>query len=608
MLIEPNSTLYLCFGVPLNPTYDGTLTFANATEQFNYFQGQALFGAMTELSYQRYDDGAITVEMPINHLYGCNYMVFRNIEFSNRWFYAFVNKVEYISNDVTKIYYTIDILQTWMFDWEFGNCFIDREHVNDDSIGANTLPEPFTVGNLVLNSQRNVFEYSSYALVISGYCSIYFATDGSGNFNTNNPRVWLEEEFGTVGQTPFVVEGNTISNIIHTYIPFTTDLEKEVAVKYMSSLLEGDFFDSFNKLVTNVTVVPLIHSGDEILGANEIYTDIHYNGYRRTRTCSGYGEIQSTISLIDPDFYYPTCKKLYTEQFMKVKLSGINGCGEILHQDSVLLNETVGGYVSTPVQIQGGVYNGCGYRLMFKDKDSENFGRALCLDSGSIVESPFTASNRPQVIGNMILTALTSAIKSFSTMSVSQMPVGNVEGEQSTSLMPYNPTIAAMNDTPPVVHPMQLDSFGNEAMFGAKNAIGYGLPILAKVLGIRGSGLPKTPMAQSYALDTLDNTWSYYYELYTPNKKDLISIDNYLNTFGYASNRIGKPNTNTRERWNYVKLKWCNFSRANMSADVIAQVKAIFERGVFLWHGAENVNNYVNVNGTPKKNEVNNNA
>ena len=148
----------------------------------------------------------------------------------------------------------------------------------------------------------------------------------------------------------------------------------------------------------------------------------------------------------------------------------------------------------------------------------------------------------------------------------------------------------------------------DSAWFAAKNIVGYGLPIIAKVMGIKGRGIPATPSADSYMIDTLNDVWNFYYEVYTPNKKDLISIDVYLNTFGYASNRVGKPNTNNRERWNYVKLKWCNFSRANMSADVIAQVKSIFERGVFLWHGAENVNNYVNQNGTPKKNEVIDNA
>lgn len=609
MYVEPNTVVKLLFGVPLNPTYEGTLTFNSRQEQYNYFNSKNPI-PLAQYSYQRYEDGVICVEVPIARLYTCDYMMFQNNQYNeDRWFYAFVTNVEYVSETTTNVYYTIDVMQTWLLgqDWEFDNCFIEREHVNDDSIGSNTLPEPFEVGNMVLNKHGNVNNYNEYGLVISSYANIYFETNSSGEYiNTVLGRVYIETDIGgTLVSTPFVKRENTVSNLSYTYIPFTTDIEQSLAVFWLRQLLRGDFWNSFNKYVVSVTVVPKAHVGEIYDGTVEDVGDF----YGRTRTCVGYGSIDGTIPLMSNDYYNPRCKKLFTEQFMKVKLCGINGIDAVLPFDSLTISDK-NNELKIPVVIEGGIYNGCGYRAKPIGKNSTYAGRALSIDTGAITETSFTASDRIGVLGNTFLSALTSAVKSTGGSSISFSSKENpyYEKSQISAMKSYNPTYAATMGMPYELNGQALrksNQFLHDTQLKMSEGSSGLVSVIERLYGINSSSMPKVPSSDSYVIDQLNGTWTFYYELYTPNKKDMRNIDVYLNTFGYASNRVGKPNYNTREKWNYVKTKWCNLKDSRCPTDALVAIKNIVNNGIMFWHNEENVNNYVNSGGYPIANEVN---
>ena len=54
--------------------------------------------------------------------------MFQNTEFNSKWFYAFITKIEYIQKNLTRIYFDIDIFQTWHFDVTWKPSFVVREH------------------------------------------------------------------------------------------------------------------------------------------------------------------------------------------------------------------------------------------------------------------------------------------------------------------------------------------------------------------------------------------------------------------------------------------------------------------------------------------------
>ena len=77
----------------------------------------------------------------------CNYMAMENPTYSNKWFFAFIDKVQYINNNTTRIYYTIDVWSTWRDYITYTDTFVVREHVSDDTIGLHTVPENLELGD-----------------------------------------------------------------------------------------------------------------------------------------------------------------------------------------------------------------------------------------------------------------------------------------------------------------------------------------------------------------------------------------------------------------------------------------------------------------------------
>ena len=144
-----NITKVYLLSVPLEDDYKDTLYFANATAQHTYFAGQVV-KSYTDFSYQR-KDNVIRVPAQVDTIRNCNYVMYQNTAYSNKWFYAFIERMEYIDDGRTDIYIATDVLQTWMFEMDFKSSFIEREHVNDDTFGLHTIPESLETGDYVCN-------------------------------------------------------------------------------------------------------------------------------------------------------------------------------------------------------------------------------------------------------------------------------------------------------------------------------------------------------------------------------------------------------------------------------------------------------------------------
>lgn len=82
-----------------------------------------------------------------------NYIAFQNTDYSNKWFFAWIDDVIYKGNKNTEITFTVDAWSTWYDKWQKKTCFINRQHVNDDTIGLHTIPENLDVGDVV--QERN---------------------------------------------------------------------------------------------------------------------------------------------------------------------------------------------------------------------------------------------------------------------------------------------------------------------------------------------------------------------------------------------------------------------------------------------------------------------
>ena len=153
MYIQPDSTIWLIKDIPLNKDYTDTLWFDSASVQFDWFSrySQTRRRVLEDYSYQRVNKNKIRVGIKADLLYDYNYMMFLNSAYGYKWFYAFVNSVNYINDNTTELEYEIDVMQTWLFEAELGESYVVREHEASDVAGLNILPEPLTVTNYVCN-------------------------------------------------------------------------------------------------------------------------------------------------------------------------------------------------------------------------------------------------------------------------------------------------------------------------------------------------------------------------------------------------------------------------------------------------------------------------
>ena len=145
MYIQPSTEIHILQNIPLNKSYEHTVFYKDAETQATEFLKYEKY-MLTNYSYQRANLGTLRVELKYENLYNCNYLMFKNNAFEDKWFYAFITGVSYVSNDVSEIYYEIDVMQTWCYDYSFLKTFVDRQHSATDGLYENTQPEGLELG------------------------------------------------------------------------------------------------------------------------------------------------------------------------------------------------------------------------------------------------------------------------------------------------------------------------------------------------------------------------------------------------------------------------------------------------------------------------------
>lgn len=170
MAVTPSTDLIL-LKLPIELDDENQLTFASASAQAAYFQSLQKLVA-DKFTYQR-RESAIRYPAEIDSIIQYNYVMYKNKNYSNKWFYARIKNMEYINDGMTLISIEEDAFQTWQFDLIYNQCFVEREHVNDDTIGAHTIPENLELGEYVLNGSIINSDLST-AATESNTCYICF--------------------------------------------------------------------------------------------------------------------------------------------------------------------------------------------------------------------------------------------------------------------------------------------------------------------------------------------------------------------------------------------------------------------------------------------------
>lgn len=235
--------------------------FPTAAAQVAAFDGLAAKGvSATKFNYIKKDQ-AFRIEGNFARFEAFNYCRYQNRDFVNRqgnkkWYYAFIDRVEYIAQDIAMIYITTDYWQTYQFNITYYKSMIARGHVKvkDDTVGRWLQPEP--VGAPA--DYEKEIEIFSAGDSWAPYWSILSVSRPPGAGETG----WVYGGYGKMdsmtGQyAGFIYDHNVIQKIIDAYAG-TTDRRQDIigfrCVPYWV----------YSKLKNTGWIVPITVNGVEI--------------------------------------------------------------------------------------------------------------------------------------------------------------------------------------------------------------------------------------------------------------------------------------------------------------------------------------------------------
>ena len=534
-IITPQTDLVL-LQCPLEPDQQNQLTFSNATAQYNYFNGLPKI-PVDDFTYQR-KDGTIRFPAHIDDVRTYNYCMYRNDAYSNKWFYAFITNMEYANDGVTMIKIETDVWQTWQFDLTFKRSFVEREHTNNDAVGANILDEGLNVGKYVVNSFS---EYAYQSNPQDCYVVALVTELITGEWQTEP----VAQMVGGVPQGCFSIVldplGTNITNFVRAY----DGLSKANAIVSMYILPKKFYPDlaikSYVKWNDQHTVQE--YSFDYLLmprSTTAMTLGTYY--WDRNTTINGYVPKNNKLFCYPFNYLLVTNnngdeKEYYWEEFSSSQaqftFKGVPslGCDIRAIPSNYKATNLNGGYMWS---IEAGtlptVSWNSDYYLNWEAsqgiKSSYNASSKYVSDYGKAGEA--VASGKAQVNPSNILEGIARTLSSFGAVFKGIM--GEVSSGYSESLKPNENRGQSTGD---------LNYANSKTCF-----TGYKMSI-------------KAQQAQM--------------------------IDDYFSMYGYRTDRLKIPNITGRSNWNFVKTQICNVI-GNIPQGDIEQMKQIMNSGITFWH------------------------
>lgn len=540
MIINPSTIIKFYSGMPLDNTYTNTLFWSNKTNQTNFFHiNNPYYKVSANVStYQRINKGVCEVEVPADDLYDCNYMAFQNSNYGSKWFYAFVTSIEYVNNANSRVYYEIDVMQTYYFEAVLKESFVVREHSVTDNPGDNLLDEPVSVSNYVCGS-REEHIFDNFFLIL---CRARF-----------NPRQGESNEVPVVG-----TNGNLLNAVDFERYDLTdaTDIRNFQDMLYS---LQGDYG----------SIVLMYLYPRNLCGVRT------YNTENCTYELTVPPEIQYNVPRPvafynrnnQQDNYVPKNKKLlcYPYNYLCVDFGQVtnqyryeyfNRNGETGQAFFTIEGDLT---ASPEILLVPNYYNGSWY-----SQSKKNYDEQLRFTDLPKVAFPISTyeSWLAQDQTAMVVSAVGSVVGGLISGGVGAA-LGGIAGETLTTMM----VMGTANSI-----------FSNMTnMLSAKTH--------ANDMTNKWQGQPTGNTI--FAKEGIKFVFKKMQVEYNEAKK----LDDYFTKYGYVCNELKIPSRNNRPHWTYLQTDNCNIV-GEFPSDDIARMKSIYNKGITFWNYASEVGDY----------------
>ena len=534
-----NSKIWLVKNIKMDRQYTNVLSYTE--EQMLQLCQENLVAQADNYSFLR-PTGSIMAGFTYAQCLEANYIAFQNSDYSNKWFFAWIDDVIYKGDKNTEITFTIDAWSTWFDKWQKKVCFINRQHVNNDTIGLHTIPENLDVGEVI---QENITEDLAYGNDFGYWIAVasnWKIKDGSTGTEA------LESNKGTQN-SGITVYDNTVFGT-QLFFFHITDLSSfaDLVLLLLRTNVDRHIEDVENIFILPDVAIEQSKLTQHTASVGEQNFSFYTMGYDLTPKKFN-TEINKITSFSD---YTPKNNKCFVYPYNYLFVSNNQGSNNIYKYEDFNTEKCI-----------------------FENQFSIAIG-----GSGRIVPKNYkgmaTNDDEALALGKYPTCAWSSdAFTNWLTQNSVNMAVslgltaGAIAG-----------TIATGGATAPALAGAVMSVAGNIG-----NTIGqfYQASLLPNINGGQANG---------------DVIWACNRNIFSFRQmrvktEYLKIIDDYFTRFGYAIKSLAMPNITGRKYWNYVEIGASEeIGYGEVPSKFMDTINNACRRGVTIWHNHANVGNY----------------
>lgn len=535
-----NSKIILVKNINIDRQYTNVLSYTEA-QMLELCRSQGHLVAQAEnYSFLR-NTGSIMAGFTYAQCLQANYIAFQNPDYSNKWFFAWIDDVIYKGDINTEITFTVDAWSTWFDKWNKKVCFINRQHVNDDIIGVHTIPENLDIGEVVQESITEDVAYGNNTGYWIAVASNWKIKDGSVGNEIDKGRQY----------SGITVYDNTVFGTQLFFFHITSISSfKDLLLFITRTNYDGHIDD-----IENIFILPDVAIDENKLTQHtaKLISDENSFSYYTMAYDLAPQKFNTVINKITAfSDYTPKNNKCFVYPYNYLFVSNNNGSNNIYKYED-FNSET----------------------CIFENQFSMSLG-----GSGRIVPKNYkgmaTNDDEALALGKYPTCAWSSdAFTNWLTQNGVNMAVslGLTAGAIAS-------TIATGGITAPIIAGAVTSVASN---IGSTIGQFYQATLMPNISGGQPTG---------------DVVWAcdrnkFSFRQMRVKKEYLKIIDDYFTRFGYAIRSLELPNITGRRYWNYVEIGASEeIGYGEVPSKYMDIINNACRRGVTIWHNHENVGNY----------------
>lgn len=554
------SEIYLAKGIRLDRDYNNVLNYT-PQQVLAYVQSKQTAHAG---NYSFVRDGSISVAFQYSTCLESNYIAFQNKNYSNRWFFAWIDEVRYVSDGTTEIKYTVDSWSTFFSSLNTsGGCYIIREHANDDTIGANTIDEGLAVPEVeqINIMETNEIDQAMYICVATNWDPSIKSSIHPNNDNPSDPNAVTDSDGeGYNGMSMF--NKNTFGSMLCLFTFDDTGL-RNLQRFLLATNRQGHIEDVHDMFIIPACIftnqIDLINkdwwfyyyriASQPIVEFNIQYKVVSYMSSNREQIFS-YNVEYTPVYNYDAEYHVKN-NKLFCFPYNYLMVTNNIGQQNIYKLEE--FNDVEGFQANDKIlQVQMSLSIGMSGRIVPVNYKGRHFDFDECVQLAKFPTCSWSADSYTNWLTQQSVNSSNPALSLGADIVAGGSIIGGIIASAATEIATF---------------------YG-----GYKKA-----QLLPEITGGQATG------------DVNFGNHNNHFTLvqYRIKLQHLKQIDDYFSRYGYKTLRVKAPNITGRQNWNYIQIGSTeSIGFGDIPERDLNNINRACRKGVTIWHKHANIGNF----------------